>query len=141
MDASLSYKDEASYDCQCEPGYQGTHCEHITNMCENITCQNNGKCVYSHLSWKCQCLGHFYSGMYCEQKSTSLKVRQIISKSVGYIAILAICGVVLFVIIMDVLKYVFKIDPVGPYRQLKKSNIAKQRKKPKKISFKLPCMN
>jgi hypothetical protein len=41
-----------------------------------------------------------------------LVVRQTISKSFGYIAILFLSAVALFFIIMDVLKYCFGVDPI-----------------------------
>ena len=40
-----------------------------------------------------------------------MKVYKIVSKSFGYVGIIAIASVVLFVVIMDVLKYCFGIDP------------------------------
>jgi hypothetical protein len=97
-------------------------------MCLNITCQNKGHCVSSNLSWSCHCLDPFlYYGRYCEHKSTSLLTKEILSKSFASVAITAIIVVMLFVVIMDILKYGFGIDPVDRERQLMKSKQEKKR--------------
>ena len=49
--------------------------------------------------------------IYCEIVSTKLATLQFVSKSFGYIAILCLTIVIGFVVIMDVLKYGFEIDP------------------------------
>ncbi len=96
-------------------------------MCRNITCENGGICFPSLLSWSCVCLSSsLYYGRYCEEKSAALVVRQVLSKSFAFIAIIAISAVFLFVFIMDILKYGFKIDPVDRERRLMR---LKQRKK------------
>ena len=88
-------------------------------MCVNIICENNGICLSSHLSWMCRCLDEtFYSGKYCQHKSTALVVKQILGRSFASIVIAAIIAVFLFVIIMDILKYGFMIDPVDRERRL-----------------------
>ena len=79
-----------------------------------------------------------YSGRYCQVKSTALVVREVLSKSFAYIAITAITAVFVFVIVMDVMKYVFKIDPVDRERRLimleqeKRQKKKNRRKKPRK---------
>jgi hypothetical protein len=104
------------------------HCELVDNMCFNITCQNKGRCISSHLSWSCNCLDPLlYSGTYCEHKSSSLITKEILSKSFASVAITAIIVVMLFVVIMDILKYGFGIDPVDRERQLMKSKQEKKR--------------
>ena len=32
--------------CECEPGFSGIDCSHNINDCENVTCENGGRCVY-----------------------------------------------------------------------------------------------
>ena len=83
----------------------------MINFCENITCQNNAICRRLFLNYTCECLTDNYSGRHCETIATKLIVIQFISKSFAYIAIIFLIAVVGFVVIMDVLKYGFGIDP------------------------------
>jgi hypothetical protein len=64
------------------------------------------------------CLSATYSGRHCEHVSRSIIIRQYVSKAFSYVAILALVFVFGFVIIMDILKYVFGIDPVREEREL-----------------------
>jgi hypothetical protein len=58
-------------------------------------------------------------------------VRLLISKSFAYIAIFAMISVAMFIVVMDVLKYFFGIDPVG--EEMKKMRKKKQAKKRKPV--------
>ncbi|CAF1979453.1 unnamed protein product [Rotaria magnacalcarata] len=131
---TVAIDNRTTFECRCEPGYDGSYCELVQNMCINITCKNNGVCFSSHLEWKCRCLDpSLYSGQYCEQKSALLQMKQALSKSFASVAIAAIITVVLFVFIMDILKYVFKIDPVDRERRLMQwKRTKRQLQKPKK---------
>jgi len=62
------------------------------------------------LNFTCNCIGTGYSGRYCEIASTEFIVHQVVSKSVSYVAILFLVSVVLFILILDILKYCFGID-------------------------------
>ncbi|CAF1233029.1 unnamed protein product [Adineta steineri] len=69
------------------------------------------------MSWSCICLTpSLYYGNYCEIQTSALKVKQALSRSFAGVAIAALVLTCSFVIIMDVLKYVFKIDPVKAER-------------------------
>lgn len=119
MQQIASLVNETTFHCDCKAGYDGVRCESKENMCQNITCVNNGVCFSSYPTWKCVCLdSSLYSGIYCEKKSSALVVRQVLSKSFASVAITAIILLFLFVIVMDVLKYGFKIDPIDRERQL-----------------------
>jgi len=50
--------------------------------------------------------------------ATSIVIRQYIAKGFAYIAIIAISTVACFVIVLDILKYGFGIDPVCEEREL-----------------------
>ena len=53
------------------------------------------------------------------------------SKSVAYIAIIAIVSVATFIVVMDILKYCFGIDPVEEERQrIRRKRWEKRRKRP-----------
>ncbi|CAF1452975.1 unnamed protein product, partial [Adineta ricciae] len=106
---SCAISSNQTFRCTCQRGWQGDHCEIKINHCGK--CQNNAVCRPLLNGYKCECIGNYYSGTHCEIPSTKVKVYQMISKSFGYVGIIAIASVVLFVVIMDVLKYCFGIDP------------------------------
>jgi hypothetical protein len=99
--------------CICPTGKTGDHCEFEVDICANVSCKNNGQCVSNYGNWSCVCVNNnLYSGTYCQISSSALRTKEIISRSFGCIAIGCISAVVAFILIMDVLKYVFNIDPV-----------------------------
>lgn len=106
-----------TFNCICDLGWEGIYCELVVNFCNNNTCQNRGICRPLFRNFTCECLGNHYFGRYCEHTSRKIFILQIVSKSFAYISILAISSVALFVIIMDVLKYGFGIDPVETERK------------------------
>jgi hypothetical protein len=101
----------------------------MINYCENVKCLNNGVCRPLLLNYKCECLGTSYSGQHCETTETKTMVNKIIARSISFVAILSIICVIMFVFIMDVLKYFFGIDPVKG--ELEKIRRKKQKKKAK----------
>jgi hypothetical protein len=103
---------DTTFHCACEAGWEGIHCETIINYCQNVLCQNNGVCRSLFRNFTCECLGESYSGRFCEITASKTVVHQKVSRSLGYIAILAITSLAMFVISMDTLKYCFGIDPV-----------------------------
>ncbi|CAF4286982.1 unnamed protein product [Adineta steineri] len=74
-------------------------------------------------------------GRHCQNVAQSLVVHQFVSKTFGYIAIIAISVVAGFVVMMDILKYGFGIDPVRKERdflrrrrsRFRRSNLQKQK--------------
>jgi hypothetical protein len=100
------------------------------NYCQNITCENNGVCRPLFMNYSCECLGESYSGRHCEIIANKMVVREIVSKSFGYIAILSLISVALFIITMDVLKYCFGIDPVGEELEKKRQKKEAKKRKP-----------
>jgi hypothetical protein len=122
------------FGCVCDDGWQGIHCESMINYCDfdNVTCENKGVCRPLLLNYTCECVGNnFYSGRHCEIKSRKIIIFNIVSKSFAYIAIIALIVVAMFVIIMDILKYCFGIDPVHHERErYRREKRAKKRKRP-----------
>ncbi|CAF4356770.1 unnamed protein product, partial [Adineta steineri] len=98
------------FKCTCDDGYKGKNCEITVDLCNNVTCQNNGVCFQTYLNYTCQCLSG-YKGLHCEIAETSGIIRTYVAKSFGYIAILMLCGLIGFLVILDALKYIFGIDP------------------------------
>ena len=96
--------------CSCESGCEGNQCEKKANYCQNVTCLNKGICRSLFLDYQCECLSGIYSGRYCEFTAQSIIIRQYVSISFASIAITAVCSIVIFVIVLDILKYVFHID-------------------------------
>ena len=100
-----------TFACICDEGWTGAHCEASVNYCENVTCKNNGVCRPTFRDYQCDCVSASYSGRHCETTASSLASRQKVTRSFGYVAILFLAGVFLFIGMLDVLKYIFRIDP------------------------------
>ena len=113
MNATVNDSNGLNFQCLCTDGYNGVYCELKINLCDAVTCDNRGFCQMVDMEWKCLCLDDsLYYGDHCEHKTSRLKLREILSKSFASVAIGAIVTTCSFVIIMDVLKYAFHIDPV-----------------------------
>ena len=123
--------------CNCTTGRAGVHCQDSVDHCDQVTCYNQGVCVSSLINYTCQCLSSSYSGRHCEHVAGSIVLRQFVSRTLGYIAILAISLVVSFVLIMDILKYCCGIDPVGEAREhTRRQNATRWNHDPKRRRFK-----
>ncbi len=120
-----------TFECLCQSGYTNIHCETKINYCDNIKCLNNGICRSILLNFTCECLGTSYSGRYCQTTSQAAAVHQVVSKSLGYIAIICISVVVGFFISMDILKYIFGVD-VAEDESEKLERRRRWRKRPKR---------
>jgi hypothetical protein len=119
-----------TFNCVCVFGWEGIYCETQINYCQNAECQNKGVCRSLFLNYSCECLGDSYSGRYCEITASKITVHTIISKSFGYIAILALISMAMFVIIMDILKYWFGIDSTREERErFRRKKRVKKRKR------------
>ena len=103
--------------CSCSSGWEGGHCQNRINHCINVSCVNNGVCRSLLRNYTCGCLENSYSGRHCEITANRIVIYQIISKSAAYIAILVIIGTIMFIVIMDLLKYCFGIDPIRGQRR------------------------
>jgi hypothetical protein len=90
-----------TFNCTCDDGWRGIHCETMIKFCDNITCMNNGVCRSLLLNYTCECLGDSYSGRHCEITSKKMIISKIVSKSFAYIAIIALISVAMFVVIME----------------------------------------
>ena len=124
----------AAFECLCQPGWTGNHCELMINYCANITCENNGICRRLFMNYTCDCLGEHFSGRHCEIVAKKLVILKFVSKSVGYIAIICLVSTAAFFVIMDILKYCFGIDPTKDelerIRRSKAIQRAKKRRRP-----------
>ncbi len=95
-----------------------------------MTCLNNGVCRPLFLNFTCECLGTSYSGRLCENIARATVVHQVVSKSFGYIAIICLISVVLFIITMDILKYCFGIDATkNELEKIRRLNALRRRRK------------
>lgn len=105
-----------NFHCNCTRGHTGIHCEHLIDYCDNMTCLNKGICRSLLLDYKCECL-FGTSGRQCENVSTNLLIHQYVSKGFAYIAIIILVATAGFIIVLDILKYGFDIDPVREERE------------------------
>ena len=120
-----------NFNCTCAVGWEGKYCERKINLCVSSPCQNRGVCFPSLLNYTCECLQGSYSGRHCEIATTRIKVLRIVSKSVSFVAIIAMVTVAMFVLIMDILKYCFGIDPVaGERERFQREKYMRKRKRP-----------
>jgi hypothetical protein len=79
--------------------------------------------------WKCLCLdSSLYYGDYCQFKTGKLELREILSKSFASIAIGIIISTCTFIVVMDILKYIFHIDPVAYERESYRKRREEQRR-------------
>lgn len=102
----------------------------MINYCANITCLNRGVCRPLLGGYKCECLGDSFSGRHCETTADRIVLLRMVSKSFAFIAILVLLSFVTFIVIMDVLKYCFGIDPTR--EELERIQRQKQAKKAKR---------
>ena len=109
-------------------GWEGFYCETMINYCSTVQCENNGICRPSFMNYTCECLGDdYYYGRHCENQTMRLTIYKTASKSFGYVGIIALLCIVLFIVTMDVLKYGFGVDPVD--KEIKRIRHAKIMKK------------
>ena len=118
----------STFVCACPEHWHGEQCETPVNYCLNVTCENRGVCRSLPSDYKCECLEKSYSGRYCEVISSELQFYQAASKSFAFVAICVMIIAVLFIIMMDVLKYVFGIDPVREDRERRQRRILARRR-------------
>lgn len=133
--ASCQPLPDGAFQCQCAEHWEGSLCEKEVNYClkKKKICYNKGQCRPIFGDAICECLAGSYSGDQCEIESSRTTVLRFVSKSFAYVAIIALCSVALFVIIMDILKYFFGIDPVREDReQLQRE---RKRRKPEVVHF------
>lgn len=115
--------------CRCHRNWTGRFCEIKVNFCPEKTCYNRGQCRPLLGYAICECLPGSFTGDQCEITLKKVSLLRIISKSFAYVAIVALCSVALFVIVMDILKYFFGIDPVAEDREQLRQE--KRRRRPK----------
>lgn len=57
---------ERDYECRCQPGYHGKHCEFMIDACYGNPCRNNATCtVLEEGRFSCKCQAG-YTGARCE---------------------------------------------------------------------------
>lgn len=105
-----------TFNCTCHDGWEGIRCQLKIDHCKINLCLNRGVCRSLALNYTCECL-HGYFGDHCENLETTIILRQTVSKSFAYIAIVALVCVAIFVLTMDILKYCFGIDPSEKERE------------------------
>lgn len=128
--------------CQCSKGWTGEHCDQRLNPCRHIQCENRGVCFPVGDQAICKCLGNnYYSGDRCQHRQKSLIIFQIISKSSATLSIIIISSFVLFIFMMDCLKYCVGIDPTREDLEEIQAEKKKKKKKQRPIVEKFIYVN
>ena len=122
-----------TYGCQCQPNWSGERCESKVDYCASSPCLNGGVCRSLVGGYQCECLTDSYSGRHCEKAANGVNIREILVKSFVSVAILVICTVAMFIAVMDVLNYVFGINPAKKF--LKEQSLKKPKSRQKKFIF------
>ena len=118
------------FTCKCMQNFEGFFCENNV-ICDNVTCENGGYCTADYFDFKCECTTYF-SGRYCEIKAADLTVLENVSTSISAVGLVALVLWVLFLIVMDLSKFLFKIEPKDLSKQrkeLKKNKLLKRIKR------------
>jgi hypothetical protein len=117
------------YNCSCIDGFDGYHCETNIDDCFEDSCKNGGQCIDLINGFSCNCFTFFY-GEFCEIKKGELVLQENVSKAFSVVAILFIISTFGFFILLDMMRYVFKIEPEG---LLEERQMIKKKKAMKKM--------
>ena len=99
----------------------------MIDFCNQTKCENQGVCRPLVSRAICECVDGYF-GEFCQKHRGELITQKAASKSLAYIAIIALCCVVAFVVVLDILKYFFGIDPAKEERKRMREK-KKRRKK------------
>jgi hypothetical protein len=115
------------FKCVCQPSFEGLFCE-SNIVCKNVTCSNGGNCIADYSNFSCNCPTYF-NGIFCEDKDSDLIVLETVSASISVVGIIAITSWCLFILLMDLSRYVFKMEPgdLSKQREVLKKNIILRR--------------
>lgn len=125
------------FKCICNPGFLGELCQ-INLSCVNVTCYNGGQCMEGNNNYTCLC-GNYFSGRHCEIKDDELATLETASYTVSVLAMLIIIFHVLLIVFLDMLKYIFKLEPQDLKdlnQELRDDYILERIKKEKKYLYK-----
>ena len=115
--------------CRCALGREGSRCERRTDFCGDVKCENDGVCQSRSTAYQCLCVSDSYSGVYCEIESGKIRMYRISALTIACVSIAMIVACATFVVVMDILKYVFGIDaPKVEEPKKKQKRRRKQRK-------------
>ena len=112
-----SIENPMEFTCTCMENFVGLFCENNI-ICDNVTCENGGYCKADYFDFTCEC-PTYYSGKYCEVKNTDLIVLESVSTSVSVVGTISIIIWLLFLIGMDMSRFLFKIEPKDLMKQRK----------------------
>ena len=60
------FENETSYNCSCQAGFTGRHCETEINQCASMVCENNATCHrIAPTRFECHCKEGF-TGVHCQ---------------------------------------------------------------------------
>ena len=146
----------STFNCKCTLDYDGERCQSSINYCSNITCLNRGVCFSRYAHEKCLCLDRFYYGRRCEFLHKNTQILNAVSRGnprpihthtfwflsrsvsfslgTGYLIIIVLVTFATFILLMDILKYVFGIDSVKKDRD----SLSRKRRKKRPCKKRMP---
>lgn len=101
----------------------------MIDFCNQTVCENQGVCRPLVSRAICECIDGYF-GEFCQETKIEVIIQKATSQSFAYIAIIAFCCVVAFVVVLDILKYCFGIDPAKEERErMREKKQGKKRRK------------
>ena len=76
----------------------------------NVSCENGGICRSLVGAYRCECLNGSFTGRHCETTLSKAVLLGYFTRSVGFIMIVFLSAVAMFIVTLDVLKYAFGIS-------------------------------
>ena len=76
----------------------------------NRSCFNRG--IYQPVcsSYECMSLSNSHSDLHCGHIATLIRIKQAVARSFASFAIIAISGLMIFVVVLDIMRYIVQID-------------------------------
>ena len=94
------------FNCTCSSSlFYGTRCESVKNVCNNVTCSNQGVCINLNNDPVCQCFKNF-NGTSCEIKSAHIKLINRVAASASVVSIAIMSLLLAAVIAFDYFSFV-----------------------------------
>ena len=91
-------RSSSSFECKCPVNFYGALCELRVDICQNMTCTSNGRCVDRNGEAKCECFVDYF-GDNCENVAEFQTVRKSIQMSSLLILVGSISTLILLVVV------------------------------------------
>ena len=81
------------------------------------------------MNYTCECLALSFTGRHCEIKAKKAAIREAVSRSFLFVVLIALSIFAASIVVMDVLKYGFGIDPVQEEDDRRRRLMRQQKKR------------